>query len=438
MNDKLADALNEIRDEHIEEAAKPKKKKIILRFAAAAAMVALVVGIVLAPPVITAKAVSLPGESRYDGNYGKAGAASAALSDFYAQGSAHFLSGGKNAVWSPANAFIGLSMAAELAQGNSRQQILDLFGVDNLSTLRTYATDTWEASYADRKNQICTLQNALWLDESLSYNQETMDELSYYYYASVYKGKMGSKMMNNAIGAWLERNTGGMLKKSSGNVSLSPETVMVLYSTMYFQSKWDNEFSSGNNTQGTFHSPSGDQIVTFMNKKLESMNYYWADHFSAVCLHLKNGSSMWFMLPDEGYTTDDILAEGQYMQMVTVGWEDHDYYKVNLSVPKFDITTNQNLQSGLEKMGVTDIFDAQSADFSGLTGDVPVYLTGANQNVRLTIDEEGVKGAVYIEIPGAGAMQPPEEIVDFVLDRPFLFIVSKNTVPLFVGTVSQP
>ena len=67
-----------------------------------------------------------------------------------------------------------------------------------------------------------------------------------------------------------------------------------------------------------------------------------------------------------------------------------------------------------------------------------IYLTGANQSVRVQIDEEGVKAATYIEFPGAGSAEPPEEIIDFVLDRPFLFVITKESVPLFAGCVNQP
>ncbi len=67
-----------------------------------------------------------------------------------------------------------------------------------------------------------------------------------------------------------------------------------------------------------------------------------------------------------------------------------------------------------------------------------IYLTGANQSVRVQIDEEGVKAATYIEFPGAGSAEPPEEIIDFVLDRPFLFVIAKENVPLFAGGVNHP
>lgn len=119
------------------------------------------------------------------------------------------------------------------------------------------------------------------------------------------------------------------------------------------------------------------------------------------------------------------------------GWENKKYMKVNLSVPKFDIQAKQNLRSGFENMGITDLFQYGTADFSEAF-EGPVFMTAANQAVRVEIDEQGVKAAAYIELPGAGAAQPPEEIIDFVLDRPFLFIISDSGIPLFTGTVNEP
>ena len=176
-----------------------------------------------------------------------------------------------------------------------------------------------------------------------------------------------------------------------------------------------------------------------MNKKLAQMHYYYGDQFSAVALSLKNGSRMWFILPDEGYTTADVLADGQYMQMVLQqNWENTKWMKVNLSVPKFDVNSTMDLKEGLQKMGITDVFNEGAANFSGITGDVPIFLTAANQSVRVQIDEEGVKAAAYIEFPGATSPEPPKEIIDFILDRPFLFAITTDSIPLFMGTVNNP
>ena len=267
-----------------------------------------------------------------------------------------------------------------------------------------------------------------------------MDILGHDYYASVYRQDLSSRRALKDIQAWLNNNTGGLLKDAVQNIQLPQEAVLALYSTIYFQAKWQDEFNATSNTKDTFHGRSGDTEVTFMNKKLYQMNYYWEEDYGAVSLGLKNGSSMWLILPDEDKTVDDVLESGAYLDMIAAPyqhWENKKFMKVNLSVPKFDVQSKQNLRGGLEAMGITDLFRLGQADFSeAFAGQV--FLTAANQAVRVQIDEQGVKAAAYIEFPGAGSPMPPEEIIDFVLDRPFLFVIADGSgIPLFAGVVNE-
>ena len=469
MNEKVAKALSYVDEKYVSAAAKKKKKKAKYWISAIAAVLALVLlfNMPSIPLAITAKAVSIASDSRqtqrpdlddytdrdeWRAELDKWQAAQTLqqetaknalidLAPFFTAGSAQFLStqGSENMLWSPINAYIGLAMVTELTTGESRQQILDLFGTTSIEELRQQVGAIWERTYQDNGHEISTLANSLWLEKGLNYQQDTMDNLAYHYYASVYQGDLGSAKMNNAIGAWLNNNTGGLLKNATENINLSPDTILALYSTIYFQAKWQDQFNQANNTKDVFHTPNGDITATFMNKKLAQMYYYWGDHFSAVALGLKNGSRMWFILPDEGYTTADVLADGEYMQMVLQQeWENEKWMKVNLSVPKFDVNSTINLKDGFEKMGVTDVFTEGTANFSEITADMPIFLTAANQSVRVQIDEEGVKAAAYIEFPGAGSPAPPEEIIDFILDRPFLFAITTANIPLFMGTINNP
>ena len=469
MNEKVAKALSYVDEKYVSAAAKKKKKKAKYFISGIAAILALVLLINLPsmPMVISAKAVSIASESRqmqrpdfddykdrdaWRADFNKweeeqkylsntTRDAVDALAPFFITGSEQFLStqGSENALWSPINAYIGLAMMTELTNGASRQQILDLFGAADIDALRQQVFAIWESAYYDNGHEISTLANSLWLEKGLNYNQDTMDNLAHYYYTSVYQGDLGSQKINNAIGAWLNNNTGGLLKNASKNINLSPDTILALYSTIYFQAKWQDQFSAKNNTTDMFHAPEGDKSATFMNKKLAQMHYYYGDKFSAVALSLKNGSLMWFILPDEGYTTADVLADSQYMQMILQqDWENKKWMKVNLSVPKFDINSTINLKAGLQEMGVTDVFSEEAANFNGITGDVPIFLTAANQSVRVQIDEEGVKAASYIEFPGATSPMPPEKIIDFILDRPFIFAITTESIPLFMGTVNNP
>lgn len=466
MQDKMNEALNEISDRHIAEAARrPAKKRRWLGAIAAVLAVAILVGVFTGPGAIRAEALTLAGDPRVtqrpnsddyknldewraelaawqaaqDSRLATKREALEAMKPFLESGSFQFLSGStENRLWSPANAYVGLAALSELTAGNSRQQILTALGVTNMVSLRSQVSAVWESAYLDGKeaSQIAT---SLWLNKGLNTDSATLNNLSYYHYASVYRGKLGSDAVNKDIGSWLNKNTGGLLKSAADNIRLPEDAVLALYSTLYFQSKWIDEFKAANNTDGVFHAPGGDTDATYMNKKLAMMYYYWGDNFGAVALNLKNGSQMWFILPDAGKTVDDVLANGSYLDMILPGqWENQKYMKVNLSVPKFDVSGSQNLKDGLMKMGVNDVFSKTAANFSAITADVPVYLTGANQSVRVEIDEQGVKAAAYIEFPGAMSPAPPDEIIDFVLDRPFLFVITKDRIPLFAGTVNQP
>lgn len=447
----LEQALSHIRPEFLAEAA--RKKKIPLRWAGAvAAVLAMVLLLQSMPLSLRVKAVSTADYPKYLWEYrgDEMKAMRPYLTDFFTESMALTLSGaeGENQTYSPANLYLALSVGAELTAGDTRQQILDTLGASSIEVLRKRMHTFWNACYFDDRDKVL-LANSLWLNKGLEYDQSVMDILADSYYTSVYQGEFGKASTNKAIAGWLDDQTGGILKSSTENVQLDPATVLAAYSTVYYRAMWvhGDAFSAAKNTDGIFHSPDGDMECTFMNKKEEQTTYFWGEDFGAVSLGLRDGSQMWFILPDEGKTVEDVLAAGEYAQFALGLHEcsgeecgSHKYLKVNLSVPKFDIQASGDLKEDLQTMGVTDIFIPKTADFSAsVESDLPVYLTGVNQATRVAVDEEGVTAASYIELPGAGAAMPPEEIIDFVLDRPFLFVISNRYgVPLFSGVVNRP
>ena len=465
MNEKVVQALSYIDGKYISEAARRKKRKH--RFlVAVAAMLALVMlfNVPSIPLAITAKAVSIASDSRktdrpdrnsdqYDAWREARDQREALLKetvdpifDFAELASREVLSGvdATNRVWSPINAYIALAMTAELTGGETQQEVLNVLGVSDLTDLRLRMSAVWETIYEDNGKEISVLANSLWLDNDVDYEQETMDVLAYYYYASVYQGDLGSDGTNRDIANWLNNQTGGFLKDRTGKVDLIPNSMLALVSTIYFQSQWKDQFDSKDNAQEMFHAVSGDVECTFMNADLRDMNYYWAEDYGAIQLFLENGSYMWFILPDEDKTVDDVLSGGDYMNMITQNGEfpdeNHKWMKVNLSIPQFDVSASTDLKPGLQNMGLTKIFEHMGNDFSpSVDSEIPVYLDSINQDTRVVIDEEGVTAASYILLEfGAGAAMPPDEIIDFVLDRPFVFAITSDQIPLFVGTVNMP
>lgn len=365
------------------------------------------------------------------------------LSSFFAESIPAFLGGeSANPVCSPLNIYMALSLLAETTSGASRQQILDALRSDSISSLRIQAGQVWNAHYCADGASASVLANSLWLQDGLSYDADTVRILSDSYYASVFQGELGSPRMNTALQEWLNTQTSGLLEDQIQNITMDPQTVLTLASTIYYRAKWRSEFQESQNTEGIFHAPDTDRTVTFMNKLLPHGPYYWGEDFGAVSLFLEDGSQMWLILPDEGKTPADLLHSGHALDLIlnhSLDYENQKSIKVNLTMPKFDILADTRIEASLRKLGITQVFDAAQADFSAILPNDTAWLDRVQHTARVTVDEEGVAAAAYTVMMMAGAAMPPEEEVDFILDRPFLFVISsRDQLPLFAGIVNTP
>lgn len=346
-----------------------------------------------------------------------------------------------NRIYSPVNVYMALSMLAETVDGNSRQQILSLLGADSVQDLRSQAEQVWNAAYCQDGAVTSILANSLWLDENIHFKKETLETLADHYYASSYWGKMGSRELDERLQAWLNEQTGGLLEEQSSGIHMTDDTLMALASTIYFRAKWSHEFHESNTKEQVFHGPQGDMTCDFMHESTTG-SYYWGSSFGAVYKSLQESGGMWLILPDEGVDVEEMLLEDQVMDLVLKGekWENEKFLTLNLAMPKFDTTSNISLIDGLIKLGVTDVFDGETSDFTPLTEDMEgIFLAQASHGARVMVDEEGCTATAYTVMAAAGAAMPPEEQVDFVLDRPFLFVITSDSgLPLFAGIVRRP
>ena len=166
---------------------------------------------------------------------------------------------------------------------------------------------------------------------------------------------------------------------------------------------------------------------------------------------------MWLILPEEGYPVDELLGSGEAMEFLLMDkrgriddrtgeyiepWPDCKYLTVNLSMPKFDVSSDLDLIGGLKELCVTDIFNDAVSNFDplGASTDEALFVSKVQHAARVKVDEEGCEAAAYtVVMVDAGGAAPPEEEVDFVLDRPFLFAITGDSgLPLFTGVVNQP
>ena len=360
------------------------------------------------------------------------------ISDYYMSVMEQLLvSEDENTVCSPLNIYIAFSMLAEVTEGETRQQILDMLGVSDIETLRENVSVLWNANYVDTPTLTSLLADSLWLRNDMEYDAETLQLLADQYYASSFSGVPGSEEMDQSLRTWTDENTGGLLGEYTADMSLDPETVLAIVSTVYYRATWSDEFSEDDTSPGIFHGTAGDTEVDMM-RRTATMGVYRADEFTSLGLALNDSGSMYFLLPDEGVDVNELTADPQILDALTWGGDEENwsYPLVHLSVPRFRVSSRTDLLSSMRALGVTDALDPALADFSPLTADSDgIYVSGAEHAALVEIDEYGVTGAAYTMMMNAGAAMPEDEI-DFTLDRPFMFVVTgRDGSILFAGVV---
>ena len=172
--------------------------------------------------------------------------------------------------------------------------------------------------------------------------------------------------------------------------------------------------------------------------RTENAYFLSREGYQAASLHSSAGEVV-FVLPDEGVSPRELLADPEFLGSLDVYGDDGIYGEVQWSVPKFDVGSDLDLKSTLAGLGITSVLDAAAADFSPLTGTEPVWLDQAEQIARVQVDEQGiVAAAVTLLGLGDGAPEVDPRICVMDLDRPFLFVIRSNSdVNLFVGVVDS-
>ena len=375
-----------------------------------------------------------------------------ALAPFFEKSTRQILSGhgGENQIYSPLNLYMALSMVAEITDGSTRGQILDLLGAPDIESLRDQSEGLWLMSSLNLYGGETDLANSMWLNNSIDYKQETLDILAGDHFAESFRGQPGTEEYNKLLQDWTNEKTRNLLEDSANSLEMPPETLLTLMSTVYFKASWHDIFPEDLTAAGTFHAPDGDIEHDFMHQGF-SGGYCRGDQCVAASLSFRGGTGMTFILPDEDSGVDALLAEGgdlwdflswQAMQWAdpnTPGWDDSTWAKIELALPKFDVSSNSDLIGHLETLGMTDAFDPAVSDFTPLMNtDVPVQISKVNHAARVMVDEEGCTAASYVMV-AAGDTMGPDEIIDFTLDRPFIFVIhTADGMPLFAGVVNRP
>ena len=364
----------------------------------------------------------------------------------------------ENAAFSPLSLYFSLASLAEISDGETRAQILDLLGAPDIESLRITARAVWLNVYVNGNpygefnsgDKECVIpSNSFWLNSNAAVTGDTSvaQILENDYFTSFYKGDPLDVGFQNTYRNWMNDNTGGLLKDAVDQMNFSPADIFTLVNTLYLKVTWMAPFHEEENTVDSFYGCNGDTPATYMHNTTCYGGYYKGSCFSFGYLPTNASAGVAFILPDPGTTLEELIESEAYMEYFENRWdtakhqppEGYDMYEITFSVPKFKVTSSYDLKPYLTSLGVTDAFDADKANipFIKSTDGRNLFITKAKQDVTVDVNEKGISAAA-ITTMGGGWGEPVFYKVNMDLNRPFLMIViSECNTPLFAAAVNN-
>ena len=358
---------------------------------------------------------------------------------------------GKNMVCSPLSLQYALAMAANGAEGETLQQIIDLlgYGSDGIDALNEYSKILMEQLPAVDLDVTLKVTDGIIVKNEFSLLPAYKEKVEKYYYAAVENMDFSNpKVIANRVNQWASKNTNGFIDKVLDESDISPETVALLMNALYFKAKWagtDYEpmFMIEATGSEDFTTAGGQKLKMDMMHNVRYHQYAEMDGFTVLALPYAGGKFfMYFLLPEK----NDI--NGLLAKMQTLSWNDvlssfKQDAEVHVAIPKFDIEERYDLDKALKSMGMKKPFQAGAAEFDSMFANAKGYnfwIDKIIQKAKISVAEWGTEAAAVTVELMAGEAAPGEEPkrVFFYADHPFVFLIGEATsgTLLFEGVFS--
>lgn len=343
---------------------------------------------------------------------------------------------GKNDLVSPLSAIICLAMIANGADGNTKTQMEEAFGMDIETLNECLYAFTSSLYHADDCK--FSIADSIWFrneENRLHVNEDFLQTNADWYNAQIYSAKFDSTTLDD-INAWCKRYTDGLIDKMIDEIS--DDDVMYLVNALVFDAKWEVKYEKENVNDGVFTNYGGGVKTVQMLSSGEQV-YISSGSARGFAKNYAGGRySMVGLLPDEGmdvYDYIDSLTGGEWLEI----WESRISSSVAVKMPEFTYSLKMNLNDTLKSMGMIDMF-ASAADFSklGYSERGNIYCSDVDQKVFIQVDRSGTKAAAITWGTMKDECAPMFEY-EVILDRPFVYAIVDNAtgLPMFIGAVTN-
>lgn len=300
---------------------------------------------------------------------------------------------------------------------------------------------------APHQGYALSVADALWAEKDENFLPDYLNLVQANYGAGFHPVdfKSNPESARATINAWVEKQTNDKIQNLLGPGAVTPLTRLILTNAIYFKAAWADQFGTFFTRDQDFHLAGGKSIQAPMMHNSGHYYYFKGPSFQALLMpYEKDEISMLILLPNG---VDGLPALERSLTAANLEkWTKSLAFvnEVDVSLPRFKITQQIELNSTLATLGMKTAFDAGDADFSAITGDKSLFISAAVHKAYIDVDENGTEAAAAtaVEMMATAAQPrvPPPPPIVFTADHPFLFLIRDNAsgAILFMGRVTDP
>ena len=342
----------------------------------------------------------------------------------------------QNVIFSPFSVFSALAMTYEGARGETAGEIANVLCLPSGSPAEGYRN----LSRALLSNEALKIANAVWVQTGFPIKEEYLDKISVYYggTAESIDFAFDPEGAREKINSYVEERTEGKIEDLLPKGSIDPLTKLVITNAVHFKGTWKYKFDPSATFEGDFKTHRGVVKVMMMRMTPEvRLNYSDAGRYEVLELPYESKLSTLIFLPKEGEGLN-LTPEDLRRAIDSMRGEEFD----EVIVPKFEISSDYDLNGLLISLGMRKAFDQQEADFTGIYEKEKVsgnlYVSLVKHKAYVKVDEEGTEAAGATGV--VMKLTAVRERKVFSADRPFIFLIlDKETgALLFIGSLVDP
>ncbi len=345
-----------------------------------------------------------------------------------------------SSIFSPISLFHCFGMLYEGVENETRKQIGEVFHYEDVASLKDSVKKATETASLHYEHSELDVSSSFWMDDQYRERilKNYIQTLTDYYYAEVYEGALESDEVRQDLANWLNNKTYDMFQVTKDAFPTSSSTVLVLLNSIYLKSRWFNAFEEFLNKEQDFTDlEENKKKLTFMNAT-EIGNIYFGEDYQMAMLSLEGNIQFRMLLPNELSSSEEVFQD-HILDILDPSNLPSKRYSIEYSVPQMKVKSKYSLTEVLPELGLTAPF-VPSDDYGNILtkGEYPFYVSNAVHEAGMELNNDGIEAAAYTEIimDECTSVGPenPLETFRFILDRPFLYTITYQGLPLFLGT----